>query len=53
MPNPKVGDIIQMDKTTKEWFKDNRGACTTVTQCPKCELWYKPDLGHKCEIKTN
>lgn len=44
----KVGDIIQMDKTTKEWFKKNRGSCTTVTQCPKCKLWYKPDLGHDC-----
>ena len=47
----KVGDIIHMDKATNEWFIKHPDARTTVTQCEKCGLWYKPDLGHKCEVE--
>lgn len=47
----EVGDRIKTDKATDEWFKRNPGARTTVTVCNKCGLWYKPDLGHKCEVK--
>ena len=46
---PKVGDIIHTDDRTNEWFIKNPGSRTTVTQCEKCELWYKPDLGHECK----
>ena len=52
MPELKVGDKIQTDKATDEWFKRHPGARTTVTQCKKCGLWYKPILGHKCETEV-
>lgn len=40
---------IECDEATNEWLKQHPGARTTVTQCEKCGLWYKPILGHKCE----
>lgn len=43
--------LITCDKATREWFKKHPGAQTTVAQCEKCALWYKPSLGHKCEVK--
>ena len=47
-----VGTKIQYDKTTNEWFKQRPiWARTTVMPCEKCGLWYKPSLGHKCEVK--
>ena len=51
MEEIKVGTKIQMDKATDEWFKQHPGARTTVTSCEKCGLWYKPSLGHKCEVE--
>lgn len=47
----KPGTKIQCDKATDEWFKQHPGARTTVAPCDKCGLWYKPSLGHKCEVK--
>ena len=44
----RVGDMIVCDKATNDWFKYNPDARTTVTQCTKCGLWYKPSLGHNC-----
>lgn len=35
------------DPDTREWFRTRLGVQTTVTQCPKCGLFYKPSLGHK------
>ena len=49
----KPGTKIQYDSTTAEWFKRHPGARTTVAPCEKCGLWYKPDLGHKCEVNTD
>lgn len=48
----KVKPDIEFDIRTEAWFKKFPGARTTVAQCPKCKLWYKPSLGHKCKIKT-
>lgn len=45
----KVGNKIETDERTSEWFKQHPGARTTVAQCEKCRLWYKPDLGHACK----
>jgi hypothetical protein len=36
------------DKATAEWFKSRPFSQTTVMQCDKCKLYYKPCLGHKC-----
>lgn len=38
---------VELDPDTKEWFKRRPGIQTTVAQCPKCGLYYKPSLGHK------
>jgi hypothetical protein len=35
------------DLATREWFKNNIGAQTTVMKCERCGLYYKPILGHK------
>ena len=45
---------VKMDAATKEWFK-NRPAweVTTVQKCEKCGLFYKPELGHKCEKEVS
>lgn len=39
------------DKATEEWFLKNPFAETTVMQCDKCGLCYKPSLGHECKSK--
>lgn len=39
---------IKYDKKTSEWFRKHVGTETTVCQCDKCGLFYKPSLGHKC-----
>lgn len=44
----KVGDRIECDERTNEWIKQHPWP-TTVTQCEKCGLWYKPDIGHECK----
>ena len=49
----KLGAITDFDKDTSKWFKKHPDAQTTVTQCEKCGLWYKPILGHKCEEESN
>ena len=41
----------QFDTETRKWFVRHIGAETTVQQCEKCGLWYKPILGHKCKAK--
>lgn len=41
--------FIKYDKETRDWFDKHPEACTTVTCCEKCGLYYKPILGHKCK----
>lgn len=49
----KENEKIICDKATKEWFKHHPNARTTVAQCEKCGLWFKPSLGHECEVEEN
>lgn len=50
----KLGDKIEYDKTTSDWFaKRPKYTVTTVTQCEFCGLFYKPSLGHKCNGREN
>lgn len=40
---------MEYDRKTALWFNQQRlGTQTTVCQCDKCKLFYKPSLGHKC-----
>lgn len=41
----------KFDKATRDWFKKNWSAQTTVMRCEHCGLYYKPSLGHKCKVK--
>lgn len=41
---------MKYDKETKKWFSRNIGQQTTVCKCGKCGLFYKPSLGHKCNL---
>ena len=44
---------VKYDANTSRWFKKQiYGGITcqtTVCQCDKCNLLYKPSLGHKCK----
>ena len=40
---------VKYDKVTKKWFEKHIGVQTTVCKCDKCNLFYKPILGHKCK----
>ena len=40
---------IRHDKLLIKWFQEHPFAETTVMQCKKCGLMYKPNLGHICE----
>lgn len=43
---------VEYDAATKEWFKNQpKWKVTTVARCEKCGLCYKPELGHKCEVR--
>jgi len=42
---------VEFDCETQAWFDQNPGAATTVEQCKECGLFYKPSLGHECEVK--
>lgn len=44
-------EVAQFDAETRKWFRKHIGAQSTVEQCEKCGLWYKPILGHKCKKK--
>lgn len=41
---------IKYDKRTRAWFSEHFGVQTTVEQCKECGLFYKPSLGHECEV---
>lgn len=44
---------VKFDANTSRWFKKQIHCGitrqTTVCQCDKCSLFYKPSLGHKCK----
>lgn len=42
---------VKFDKETSKWFGKHIGQQITVCKCEKCDLFYKPSLGHKCKIK--
>ena len=44
-------EVARFDAETRKWFLRNMSAQTTVMQCDRCGLWYKPILGHKCKKK--
>lgn len=37
------------DEELTRWFLKNPSSQTTVVKCEKCNLYYKPSLGHKCK----
>ncbi len=39
---------VKYDNATSKWFSNHIGQQTTVCRCEKCDLFYKPNLGHKC-----
>lgn len=39
---------LQFDKLTSRWMSAHPGQPTTVVQCSRCGLYYKPFLGHLC-----
>lgn len=44
--------FIRFDEETKKWFSSRTGIESTVCECEKCGLFYKPLLGHKCKKKN-
>ena len=43
--------LMKYDRRTREWFANHILETTTVEQCEECGLFYKPSLGHECEVK--
>ena len=43
--------IAHFDKATEKWFREHPHNETTVMQCDKCGLFYKPSLEHNCKPK--
>lgn len=46
-----MGTKVEFDKATREWFESRPDVQTTVMRCDGCGLYFKPSLGHKCEVK--
>lgn len=44
-----MAETIKFDKETAKWFGQNPSAESTVARCKKCDLFYKPELGHVCK----
>lgn len=42
---------MKYDEKTRKWFSMHPEQQTTVCKCEKCDLFYKPSLGHKCKVK--
>lgn len=41
---------VRFDSATAKWFaKHGHYVETTLVRCADCELFYKPELGHKCK----
>jgi len=47
-----MAERIRYDTATRKWFESHRWEETTVARCRDCELYYKPELGHKCKKKA-
>lgn len=45
--NDTIREIF-FDYETKKWFDQHPGAQSTVAKCCLCNIYYKPELGHKC-----
>lgn len=43
--------IVKFDKATEKWFREHPLIQSTITQCDKCGLFFKPSLGHTCKPK--
>ena len=43
---------INLDERTKKWFESHIGTESTVVKCEKCKTFYKPSLGHECEVTS-
>lgn len=41
--------IPGFDRATEKWFREHPLSETTIMQCDKCGLFYKPILGHECK----
>lgn len=48
---PDYSVSVKFDKKTNEWFKGHPGVASTVCVCNKCECFFKPSLGHMCEVQ--
>ena len=49
------GYRAEFDADTQAWFDKNPDAQTTVMQCERCGLYYKPTLGHRpknCKVRV-
>ena len=44
-----MSKTMKFDKATAKWFGQNPNAESTVARCKMCDLFYKPELGHKCD----
>lgn len=44
---------VKYDTKTSKWFRSHIGQQTTVCKCEKCNLFYKPSLGHECKEGGN
>lgn len=42
---------IRFDPVTAKWFGSHLNDETTLAKCECCGLYYKPELGHKCNAK--
>lgn len=42
---------VKYDPKTQEWCERHPAVATTIVQCEKCGLFYKPFLGHECKFK--
>lgn len=42
---------LKYDRATKARFNSHIGQQTTVCKCEKCELFFKPSLGHECKAE--
>lgn len=43
-----ANEIIRFDRETEKWMQRHVGWETTLAMCEDCEMYYKPELGHKC-----
>lgn len=41
---------VKYDSKTAKWFHEHPLLETTVIRCELCGLFYKPSLGHSCNV---